>query len=153
MKHAVSTGRFSSTDIVLWIRAAFRPAAVVFVAGWVFAIRGGLAGSLGLVAGMTTLACLLGALSGGIVGARPPLAGVTISALAAVLVAILMLDAGSPLREAALGPRAAEKLGRTLPWIAALATLAAFAGATGGLWLRRRWIAWRSDRRAGGPPR
>ncbi len=149
MKQGVPSGRFSSTDVVLSVRAAFRPAAVVFVGGWLFAFRGGLAGSLTLIAGMAALACLLAALAGGLVGARPPLAGVSISGLSAALAAMLMLDAGRHLREESLGPAAAAELARAMPWIAALAMLAAFAGAAAGLWFRRRWTVWRS----GGSPR
>ncbi|RMF73906.1 MAG: hypothetical protein D6738_07730 [Acidobacteria bacterium] len=138
--------------LILWLRAAYRPAAVVFIGGWVFAFRGGMSGSLPLVAGMTLTACLLGGLAGGLVAARPPVAGIAVSALSAAAVAIAMVDAGRGLRVRALGEAAGAALDGILAPLAAGAVLAAFAGSAAGLWLRRRWDARRSAT-GGGPAR
>lgn len=137
-------------QFVLWLRAAFRPAAVVFIGGWVFAFRGGMGGSLALIGALLAAACLLGGLAGGLVGASPAAAGVTLSALSAAAVGIVLLDAGRHLRRAALGPDAEAALGGALPWFGALALLAAFGGAALGLVARRAWDARRARRT--GPP-
>lgn len=134
----VETTHPAQDYVIRAIRALFRSSVIVVIALWVFALREGYSGSDTLVFAIAVAAVAAGAFAGGLVGARPRLLGIAISAVSPVTAQLFMLSAAIPLRAESAGFEAGARLEAALPYLVAGSLLLAFACAYFASMLRNR---------------
>ncbi len=137
----VETTHPAQEYVIRAIRALFRSSVIVVIALWVFALREGYSGSDTLVHAVAAGAVAAGAFAGGLVGARPPLLGIAISAISPATAQLFMLSAALPLRAESAGSAAGERLESALPLLVAGSLLLAFACASLAGALRARYAS------------
>ena len=137
----VETTHPAQDYVIRAMRALFRSSVIVVIALWVFALREGYAGSDALVFSIAVAAVAAGSFAGGLVGARPRLLGIAISALSPATAQLFMLSAAIPLRAESAGGAAGERLDTALPFLVAGSLLLAFACASLALLLRERYAS------------
>ena len=137
----VDTTHPAQETIIRAIRALFRSSVIVVIALWVFALREGYSGGDSLVYFISLGAVAAGSFAGGLVGARPRLLGIVISALSPATAQLFMLSAAIPLRAESAGSAAAERLEGALPLLVSGSLLLAFACASLACTLRDRYAS------------